>query len=106
MHNSYIHHTSISWIVFTLFVFLYFLSSDSLHFIDFTLFYLFIITTVFSFVLIYTLSFMYPVTVCFGKAQFPERDHLIAPSPPHTAPLSGYGILSLIRIYCPVAQWF
>lgn len=89
-----------------LFVFSYFLSCDSLHCIDFTLFYLFIITTVFSFVLIYTLSFTYPVTVCCGKAQFPERDHLIAPSPPHKAPLSGYSILSLIRIYWPVAQWF
>lgn len=32
-------------------------------------------------------SLLYPVTICCGKAQFPDRDHLISPSSPHKAPL-------------------
>lgn len=92
--NKHMHNSYISCIVFMLFVFSYFLSCDTLHCIDFTLF---IITTVFSYVLIlYYLFHTYPVTICCGKAQFPERDHLISPSSPHKAPLSGYSILCLL----------
>lgn len=95
-HNSYI-----SWIIFMLFVFSYFLSCDSLHCIDLTLFYLFIITTVFSFVLIYALSFTYPVTVCC----FPKEIISLLPPLPIKL-LSRATAYCLIRIYCPVAQWF
>lgn len=40
-----------------------------------------------SFSYLYSVSLLYPVTICRRKARFPDRDHLISPSSPHKAPL-------------------